>query len=98
MTSLGSGELEAALSVRAMPNPFSDQVRFMIKSAYSGVGSLDIYNLQGQKVKTVYSGYIRAGSSYFDLKIADNVNTSQLIYVLSINGEKVTGKLLRTNR
>jgi hypothetical protein len=98
MTSLGSGELEAALSVRAMPNPFSDQVRFMIKSAYSGVGSLDIYNLQGQKVKNVYSGYIRAGSSYFDLKIADNVNTSQLIYVLSINGEKVTGKLLRTTR
>lgn len=98
MRPLGSGELEAALSVRAMPNPFSNQVRFMIKSAYSGIGSLDIYNMQGQKVKNVYTGYIRAGSSYFDLKIADNTNTSQLIYVLSINGERVTGKLLRTTR
>ncbi|HLO80614.1 MAG TPA: hypothetical protein VK166_06630, partial [Chitinophagaceae bacterium] len=98
ITPLGTGELEAALSVKAMPNPFSNQVRFLIKSAYSGMGSLDIYNMQGQKVKTVYKGYIRAGSSYFDLRIADNTNTSQLVYVLSINGERVTGKLLRTTR
>jgi hypothetical protein len=95
---LGSGELEALLSVRAMPNPFSNQVRFMIKTATSGMGSLDIYNLQGQKIKTVYSGYIRAGSSYFDLKFADHTNTSQLVYVLSINGEKVSGRLIRSTR
>jgi hypothetical protein len=96
ITSLGSRELEEILAVRAMPNPFSNQVRFTIKSATSGMGSLDIYNMQGQKIKTVYSGYIHAGTSYFDLKLA-NGSSSQLMYVLNMNGERVTGKLLKTN-
>jgi hypothetical protein len=93
---LGSATLESSVTVKAMPNPFSDQVRFMITSPEAGSGTLDIYNMTGQKIKTVYQGNIPAGVSYFDLTLATR-ETANLIYVLRIGEKKLTGKILQLN-
>ncbi len=80
--------------VAAFPNPFSDKVRFSMESAVSGQGALEIYNLMGQKVKTVYRGLIMAGKSQM---IEYNVPPAQrttLIYVFTVGGQKVSGKLI----
>ena len=78
-----------------MPNPFSNQVRFVINSIDQGEATLDIYNIAGQKIKTIYKGNIPAGASYFDLKLpAQNRN---LVYVLRIGDQKVTGTLTQLN-
>jgi hypothetical protein len=95
-TYLGSAELKLGVTVKPMPNPFSNQVRFMIDASEGGMGTLELYNLQGQKVKTIFSGYIHAGSNYFDLKMSGQ-NTGQYMYMLRMGSEKVSGKLLRTN-
>jgi hypothetical protein len=93
---LGSAEMADPITVKVSPNPFGNQARFLINSTLAGKGTLEIYNTQGQKIKTVYNGYIYAGSNYFDLKMTGQ-QTSQLIYVFKLNGETVTGKLLRGN-
>ena len=91
--SLGSGTLEvSSVTVKAMPNPFSDKVRFMITSPDAGSGTLDIYNMAGQKIKTVYQGHIPSGVSYFDLTLATRVNAN-LVYVLKIGENRYTGNL-----
>ena len=93
--SLGSATLESSVTIKAMPNPFSNQVRFVINSIDQGEGTLDIYNIAGQKIKTIYKGNIPAGASYFDLKLpAQNRN---LVYVLRIGDQKVTGTLTQLN-
>jgi hypothetical protein len=40
--------------VTAYPNPFNDQVRFILQPTESGKATLDVYNMVGQKVKTVF--------------------------------------------
>ena len=89
--SLGSATLEeSTVTVKATPNPFSNQVRFTITNPEAGSGTLDIYNMAGQKIKTVYDGHIPAGASYFDLNLATR-QVANLVYVLRIGDKKMTG-------
>ena len=76
-----------------MPNPFSSQVRFVINSTEQGNGTLDIYNMLGQKIKTLYQGNIPAGASYFDLKLP--AQSRNLVYVLRIGDQKITGEIVQ---
>ncbi|MCW3110051.1 MAG: hypothetical protein JWQ09_4557, partial [Segetibacter sp.] len=83
--------------VKAFPNPYNDKVKFIIQSAVSGKGSLEVYNMLGQKIKTVYTGFIEAG---VDIPIEYNVSQADranLIYMLRIGKEKLSGKLLQAN-
>jgi hypothetical protein len=91
---LGAADLEYSIAVKPMPNPFSNQVRFMITTSQAGNGTLDLYNIAGQKIKTVYQGYIPAGINYFDLRMGSHQKT-ELIYILKMDGQKVSGKLLQ---
>ena len=78
----------------AYPNPFNDKIRFTIKSSVDGQGSLQVFNLLGQKINTVFQGFLSAG---IERVVEYNVPAAarqNLIYVLSVNGERVTGKLL----
>jgi hypothetical protein len=91
---LGSATLESSVTVTATPNPFTSKVRFTITASKSGRGVLDVYNIQGQKIKTVYQGYIQAGVNYFDLSLPATRN-SQLVYVLTMGEERISGKMLQ---
>jgi hypothetical protein len=94
---LGSATLEgSSVTVSAMPNPFSNKVRFMITNPEAGKGILEIYNMAGQKIKTVYDGNIPAGVSYFDLTLATK-QVANHVYVLRIGDKKMTGKILQIN-
>ena len=82
------------VTVQAIPNPFNDRVKFVVTSPQSGYGTLEVMNMLGQKVKTVYQGQIKAGGQSFDMSLpAGRVQT--LLYVLKINGTQVTGKLVQ---
>jgi len=71
-------------------------MKFVINSPAAGNGSLEIYNVMGQKVKTVYQGRINAGNQSFELTIPKKQQQT-LIYMLRVDGKKVTGKLLQLN-
>jgi hypothetical protein len=91
---LGSGELtDPTVTLKAVPNPFGAQVRFLINNPVAGKGVLEIFDTKGQLVKRVYEGYIFEGPSFFDLKLPVN-NRTEFIYVLRIGDKRISGKLL----
>ena len=84
------------ISVTAFPNPYSDKVNFVIDSKLSGQGSLEVYNMMGQKLKTVYQGHISYGKQIFKLNLPVQ-QRSNLIYILRVGDKQVAGKLLQMN-
>ena len=85
---------EEESKVVAAPNPFNDKIRFSIQSAATGQGSLELYNMLGQRVKVVYQGNFQKGQIQ---TIEYNVPGSQranLIYVFRVGNQKTSGKLI----
>jgi hypothetical protein len=89
--------VEEPAKVTAYPNPFSNKVKFVVTSAIAGQGSLEVYNMLGQKIKSVYQGQIIAGNQTFELSLS-SAQRSNLIYVLKVGDRRVTGKLLHLNQ
>jgi hypothetical protein len=86
--------LTSKLHVHAAPNPYNDKVRFVIESPVSGQASLEVYNLLGQRLETVYQGYIMAGRGQTVEYNVPLTNRTTLIYLLKVGDQQVTGKLL----
>jgi hypothetical protein len=82
------------LTVSAMPNPFRDKVRFVIRSKVSGQGVLEVFNIVGVKLKTVYQGYIQAGREQVVEYTPNSAVNANLVYRLQVGSEQVTGKLI----
>jgi hypothetical protein len=82
------------LKVTAYPNPFSSVVKFTIQSNVSGDAQLEVYNQLGQKVSTIYRGYLQANRNQVVEYKAPRLG-NQLIYILRVGGHSVSGKLLR---
>ena len=66
----------------------------MVNSPQAGYGTLEVMNMLGQKVKTVYQGHINAGGQNFEMVLPGGRNAS-LFYILRMNGKVVTGKLVQ---
>ena len=88
--------IEENATVKAYPNPFNDRVKFVITTPQAGYGSLDVMNMLGQKVKTVYQGLLNAGTQSFEMTLPQS-RFSTLFYILRVNGKHVTGKLIQRN-
>jgi len=87
---------EIAFEVKAIPNPFNDRVKFVIASPEAGYGSLEVMNMLGQKVKTVYQGQIPRGVQSFEMVLPES-RYSTLFYIFRMNGRQSTGKLIQRN-
>jgi hypothetical protein len=90
-----SGEVAAnGLTVSAYPNPFRDRVSFVINSEVSGQATLEVYNMLGQRMQTVYNGNVVANRSQLvEYRVSQAFNGG-LIYIFKQGGKQVTGKLL----
>ncbi len=86
--------LDPKATVNAAPNPFNDRIRFQINSSVSGRGKLELFNLSGQKVKTVFEGNVEKGQPQTIEYLVPNAQRSNLIYIFSVGNERATGKLL----
>jgi hypothetical protein len=80
--------------VTAAPNPFTDKVRFTITPATSGRGTLDLYNMLGQKVKTVFQGQVQKGQVQTIEYYVPGSQRNMLIYQFNVGKEHISGKLL----
>lgn len=87
-------KLEAANKVNAAPNPFTDRIRFTLESAISGKGTLELYNMLGQKVQTVFEGYVEAGRPFTREYAVPQSQRTSLVYVFSVGGLRTSGKLI----
>jgi hypothetical protein len=86
--------LADAPTVSAAPNPFVDKIRFSVSSELSGSGSLEVYNMMGQKVQTIYQGHFESNSlRTFEYRVPLN-QRANLIYLLRIGNKTTSGKLI----
>jgi hypothetical protein len=86
---------QKGLNVKAYPNPFNNRVRFKVYAKEAGSGSLEVFNTLGQKVKTIYRGYLNTGIQTFELNVPASQH-STLIYILKLGDKQVTGKLFQS--
>ena len=93
-STIAEREESNTVTVTAFPNPFSDNINFQIETKQSGQGTLEVYNVTGQKIKTVFSGYMNAGKQRFSMNVPA-AQSSVLFYVFRIGNQKISGKLLR---
>jgi hypothetical protein len=89
-----ASEKLSELKVNAYPNPFSDKINFYFVSPVRGKASLEIYNISGQRIASVFSGMIDAGIpqtvQYIKSKTIAN---STLVYKLTVGDKAVYGKI-----
>jgi hypothetical protein len=83
------------LSVTAYPNPFTDKVRFVISSPVSGQASLEVYNMFGQKIQTIFTGHVFAGVDRMVEYNASATLKTELIYILKVGDKQTSGKVLK---
>ena len=80
------------------PNPFNPTTTIGFTTPVDGLVSLDIYNVLGQKIKTLYSGHKSAGthSVVWDATNASGeaMSTGVYIYMLTSVNEQVTQKMV----
>ena len=91
----GTGTPAANLNVSTYPNPYTDNVKFVIESPVTGHGTLEVYNSLGQKIQTVYQGMVFAGRSQTIEYKVPVANRTNLIYIFRVGGQQATGKLIR---
>ena len=85
------------LAVTAYPNPYTDKLNFVVETNLAGTASIEVYNLMGQKLSTVYQGYLTKGTHNFELNLPAQ-QRSHLVYSVTLAGRRVTGKVIRLNK
>ena len=74
--------------IKSYPNPFNDVVliEISVPNIFSNVG-LDVYDIAGKRIKTLYSGDVKAGKHYFTLEGQDFPASGIYLVVLNVDGE-----------
>ena len=85
------------IGVKAYPNPFNDRVKFVVTVPQAGQGTLELMNMQGQKLKTIFSGQFVKGGQQFEMELPALRNAT-LIYVFRMGGKQITGKLVQLSQ
>jgi len=80
------------------PNPFNSTTSFFIKSTIGTNIKVEIFNVLGQKVKTLFSGLNNSITTYFSWNALDNfgfkVSSGVYIYQIVANNEIISKKMI----
>jgi hypothetical protein len=87
-------EEPVTLRVSAYPNPYTDKVKFVIQSPVSGKATLEVFNMLGQKIQNVYQGHVTVGIAQPVEYNVPNANRHNLMYILRVGDQKISGKLI----
>jgi hypothetical protein len=85
---------ELSASVTTYPNPYTDRLVLTITSKVSGNSSLELYDLLGRKVSTLYNGFIEKGAVKTFTYYNSGKSSKTLVYKFSNGKEVITGKVI----
>ncbi|MBC7922074.1 MAG: T9SS type A sorting domain-containing protein, partial [Ferruginibacter sp.] len=94
---LAGAESAAATALWASPNPFGERVRVRFVAQQTGTASLELYDLRGERVRTLYQGAVRAGD---DRQVeTDGRGLAEGVYLLRLrNGSHLSHRKLVHHR
>jgi hypothetical protein len=94
-TNTAKAMVRAEFGVKAYPNPFTDHVTFDLQLMTDSKVRLEIFDINGSKVATVYNDVVVAYDHYQLEYTPENLRTGTLIYRLIVDGQLMfTGKLI----
>jgi hypothetical protein len=80
--------------VKVAPNPFNDRLRFTVEASESGKASLELYSIMGQKLNTVFEGFLEKGQTRSIEYTVPFSQRATIVYVFRQGNKKMAGKLL----
>jgi hypothetical protein len=85
------------LTLNAYPNPFNENTTISFTVSSNNQVSLDLYNVKGDKIKTIFSGQTEINNIYtFDL-VAGNIPAGVYMVRLTTPAEVKYIKLVKLN-
>jgi hypothetical protein len=90
-------ELEAPTNKMVLenyPNPFSDITTILFKIPTDNHAKLDVYDLTGKLLETLFNGYVNKNQEYSIEFNGTPYTTGMYIYKLTTNNNVVTGKMV----
>ncbi|HCY41379.1 MAG TPA: hypothetical protein DHV48_08505, partial [Prolixibacteraceae bacterium] len=81
-------------TLKAYPNPFKDKLFFDLSWNKDANARLEVYDVRGAKIATVFNGPINANESYRLEYVPNHVVAGMLIYRLFIDGQVFNGKVV----
>jgi len=88
---------EYEVEFRIYPNPFKDRTRFEFASPVSAHAKIDIFDLAGRMVQTVFDNYVEENAHYSAEFKPENENSGMYFYRLQLGDAIYNGKLIYKN-
>ena len=86
---------QAEFEMIAYPNPFEDRIYFDLQLMNDSEIQLEIFDITGSKIASVYNGNVVANVSYRLEYVLEKSYSGTCIYRLTVNGRQLyTGKLI----
>ncbi len=85
---------DGGLSLNVYPNPFRDQVSFDLVYDQNTSLLLEVYDIRGAKLATLFNGKVEAGQIYHIEYEPQGVLSGILIYRLMVDGKVLNGKVV----
>ena len=82
---------DSKMSGLVYPNPASNQTTLKVNMPSRGKAEIELFGLNGQKVRTIHSGRIKKGESEYPIDLSD-LETGLYLIVIYSNGNKETVK------
>ena len=88
-TSVEDGKIailpESQILIKGYPNPFNNGIRLDIGIPENDLYSIDIYNLSGQKIKTLFEGNINGGNHSYKWEVDTTISSGLYFLVVKSN-------------
>jgi len=88
----GCGEYKK--NMNTYPNPFSDQVTFSFNFAFDDYVKIDVYDMSGNHIETLYNGPVTRNTDYDIIFNGTGRSRGLYIYKIITNNEVLSGKMM----
>jgi hypothetical protein len=85
---IGTNTPQSIDNVQIAPNPFTENSRISFNLPAKQTLQLELYDLSGKRIKTIFAGELSGGTQAFEL---DGNGLSHGVYLLKIYGKGQTG-------
>lgn len=93
---IGSSHSAFLKAVELYPNPVRSTLCMLFHSTDLSGAKLDVYNLQGNLVRSIYQPYFAGKEQKIQLHV-DDLDAGIYLYILSSAGKKDSGKFIKVN-
>ncbi len=79
-------------AINTYPNPFADACSIEINSTKQTIAKIEVYNLKGQKIKSLHNGRLNEGTNPFTWngKNDENKSVASGIYIIKLEANGIT--------